>query len=213
MPVQTKSKSKPSAPKKSPSSSGKFLRILQRANSNKALAPYQKSKKWYRNIASKVQRVNRKALFMNNANESKVILPGHMYLYFYDPKHKDTLPYYDIFPLIFPIEMYSDGFLGINLHYLPHGLRARLMDALYDLMNNDKKDQTTKLKISYNILKNAAKYKYFKPCVKRYLYSHLRSNFIRVNADEWEQVLLLPLEQFKKKSTANVWKESRRKIK
>ena len=28
---------------------------------------------------------------------------GKMYFYFYDPKTKDTLPYYDRFPLVIPI--------------------------------------------------------------------------------------------------------------
>ena len=42
---------------------------------------------------------------------------GRMYFYFYDPKTKDTLPYYDKFPLVIPIERYPDGFLGLNLHY------------------------------------------------------------------------------------------------
>jgi hypothetical protein len=43
---------------------------------------------------------------------------GRMYFYFYDPKTKDSLPYYDRFPLVIPIERYSDGFLGLNLHYI-----------------------------------------------------------------------------------------------
>ena len=58
---------------------------------------------------------------------------GQMFMFFYDPKNKQTLPYYDRFPLVFPIELYSDGFLGINLHYLPQKYRANLMDALYSI--------------------------------------------------------------------------------
>ena len=37
---------------------------------------------------------------------------GMMYSFKYDPKHKKTLPYYDTFPLIFPVEQYNDGILG-----------------------------------------------------------------------------------------------------
>ena len=44
---------------------------------------------------------------------------GRLNMFFYDPKFKKTLPYYDTFPLVLPLEPYSDGFLGINLHYLP----------------------------------------------------------------------------------------------
>jgi hypothetical protein len=31
---------------------------------------------------------------------------GRMYFYYYDPKTKDSLPYYDRFPLVIPIERY-----------------------------------------------------------------------------------------------------------
>ena len=31
-------------------------------------------------------------------------------MFLYDPKHKDKLPYYDVFPLVLPIQRYSDSF-------------------------------------------------------------------------------------------------------
>ena len=49
-------------------------------------------------------------------------------MFFYDPKFKKTLPYYDTFPLVLPLETYNDGFLGINMHYLPIPLRVNLLD-------------------------------------------------------------------------------------
>lgn len=113
------------------------------------------------------------------------IEPGMMYLFRYDPKGKKTLPYYDTFPLIFPVEKYSDGFLGINFHYLPPVLRAKLMDAIYGTVTNKKYDDTTKVRLSYNILKGASKYKAFKPTVKHYLFDHVRSPFLEITAVEW----------------------------
>ena len=44
---------------------------------------------------------------------------GGLYFFYYDPKTKDSLPYYDTFPLVLALERYNDGFLGLNLHYLP----------------------------------------------------------------------------------------------
>ena len=55
---------------------------------------------------------------------------GNMYFFFYNPKHKKTLPWYDTFPLVFPIKSFSDGFLGLNMHYLAPKDRAILMDQL-----------------------------------------------------------------------------------
>ena len=62
---------------------------------------------------------------------------GKMCMFFYDPKHKDTLPFYDSFPLVIIIGKAKGGFLGMNLHYLPPLLRAKFLDAL---MENAKED-------------------------------------------------------------------------
>lgn len=137
---------------------------------------------------------------------------GKMYFFVYDPKMKKELPYYDRFPLIFPFKELSDGFMGINLHYLPPRLRAKLMDALYGLVNNKKYDETTRLNLSYRILNGAARYRFFKPTVKRYLLEKVRSRFIEVNAEQWDMALFLPVEQFSKASKSKVWSDSRNGI-
>lgn len=136
--------------------------------------------------------------------------PGRMYFAFYDPKHKETLPYYDTFPLIIPIHRYSDGLLGLNLHYLPPVLRAKLLDALYDTLSNEKMDETTKMKITYNILKSASKYRDFKPCIKRYLGKHFRSRFVKIPASQWTPAVFLPVEKFQKASKQTVWADSKK---
>lgn len=138
--------------------------------------------------------------------------PGRMYFAHYDPKHKKTLPYYDTFPLIIPIERYNDGLLGLNLHYLPPVLRAKLLDALYETVNNPKMAETQKMKVSYDIMKSAAKFRYFKPCVKRYLGKHFRSRFIKVPPKNWTPAVFLPLERFEKANKKKVWSDSRRII-
>lgn len=135
---------------------------------------------------------------------------GIMYFFVYDPKHKKTLPYYDKFPLVFPINFYDDGFLGINLHYLDIRNRAKLLGELIKLANNKRYDHTTKLKISYNILKSTSDL--YKPCVKRYLIDHVRTKFVRVDASEWENAIFLPVESFEKAPASRVWRESRGKL-
>lgn len=129
---------------------------------------------------------------------------GHMHMFFYDPKTKEKLPYYDSNPLIFPIEMYDDGFLGINLHYLNPFFRVKLMDALWNNLSNDKFDETTKLKISYKILKGISEARMFKPCVKRYLNTHVRSRFLRIPVNQWDFSICLPVERFVKANKSKV---------
>ena len=136
---------------------------------------------------------------------------GDMMMFVYDPKLKKELPYYDTFPLIFPFRKVKDGFYGINMHYLPYRHRAMLMDALLSTqLNNTKFDETTRMKISYDILKSAAKFKYFKPCVKHYLDLHVQSRFIKIDPLEWDFALFLPTERFKKASKEDVWEDSKK---
>lgn len=138
-------------------------------------------------------------------------------MFFYDAKHKKTLPYWDKFPLVFPLDFWqaNDGtnrMLGINLHYLPPVFRAKLMDALYTTANNKKFDKTTQLRISYQILKSASKFRYFKPCVKEYILERVASPFMYVNPKRWDMALLLPTERFQKKSKQYVWNDSVRQF-
>lgn len=166
---------------------------------------------WFREAAKKIQSVDKNKMMNDKDNVKSFINPkdtGKMFMFFYDPKHKKTLPYYDTFPLIFPLEFYKDGFLGINLHYLPPILRAKLMDALYNTINNKKYDASSQLSISYKILKSASKYKYFEPCLKRYLREHVVSNFLNIEPRLWDAALFLPSARFQKESKENVWKDS-----
>ena len=137
---------------------------------------------------------------------------GKMYFFFYDPKTKDSLPYYDRFPLVIPIERYSDGFLGLNLHYIHPKQRIILLDKLSDTATNRRFDEKTKLRLSYQYLSAASTAFQAMPCIKRYLFNHLTSRFLEIPADEWDIAALLPVEQFEKASTSKVYAESRKRF-
>jgi hypothetical protein len=172
----------------------------------------QTARDWFREAASSTRATPTKLMSSEKTRMTSRTRLGSMYMFFYDPKHKKTLPYYDRFPLVFPFKTTSDGFYGINLHYLPLQLRAKLMDGLYDLARNDKFDESTRLQLSYDLLNGASKYKYFKPCIHQYLAGHVRSRFLAVSSAEWDIALFLPLERFEKSSKTAVWKDSRSKF-
>jgi hypothetical protein len=170
---------------------------------------------WYRSAAGKLMSNISPGVFEKRTDEARKVSSmefGYMYAFKYDPKTKNDLPYYDTFPLIFPVRMDSDGFLGINFHYLPPVLRAKLMNALYSTLTNKKYDDTTKVKISYSILQSASKYRYFKPMLKKYLRSQVRSQFLEIQVNEWDIAIFLPTESFRKADTGRVWEESRKQI-
>ena len=137
---------------------------------------------------------------------------GRMYFYFYDPKTKDTMPYYDRFPLVIPIERYNDGFLGLNLHYIHPKYRMILLDKLSDTMSNDTYDDKTKLKINYRYLAAASRIFEANPCIKRYLFTQIESRFLEITADEWDIAAMLPLESFVGATTSKVYADSRKKF-
>ena len=137
------------------------------------------------------------------------LIPGRMYFFMYNPKHKATLPYYDLFPLVLPIQKFSDGFLGINFHYLYPKDRAILLDELKVFVNDRTLSEAARIRISYDMLRGFTRFKRAKPCLKRYLTTYMKSQFIPVTPDEWGPALFLPVEKFRKRNKQAVWQESK----
>lgn len=153
--------------------------------------------------------VSKTSILSNRKRVADTTAMGKMYFFAYDPKHKKTLPYYDTFPLVFIIEEYDDGFLGLNLHYLNFRDRAILLNRLSAFKNNSRYDETTRLKVSYDMIAAASKLNMAKPCIKRYLFGHIRSRFIEIPADEWDMAIFMPVDNFVGATNKKVHKESR----
>lgn len=191
-----------------------FGTLLQKAIETSSLdRDVEQARVWLRDKATSIRSMDAsKVISRSNQRAASKVIIGQMFLFAYDPEHKTTLPYYDRYPLIFPIKMQRDGFIGVNMHYLPLPLRAKLMDALYNTLNNDKLDNTSRLRISYNILSSTSKFRYFKPCIKRYLNSNIDSKLIYIDPKEWDAALFLPLQKFQKAQASTVYRDSRRII-
>ena len=167
-----------------------------------------KSTQWYKDKIKEFGKPGALDLIRDGKRDNKPFV-GKLNMFFYDPKFKKTLPYYDTFPLVLPLEAYSDGFLGINFHYLPLPLRIKLLDRLVDYSNNTNFDESTKLTVDYSKLK---KIKILKPTLKRYLAGQVKSQFRRIDADEFTVATLLPVQRFKKASASEVYADSRKMI-
>lgn len=170
------------------------------------------SREWFMKKAKNLRSINREALMNEDPikTRNKQIV-GSMQMFFYDPKHKDTLPYYDVFPLVIVVGPAPGGFYGINLHYLPPILRAKMLDGLMDIAGS-KIDDNSKFKLTYSMLNRSSKLKYFRPCFKHYLNKHVQSKFAEVPAPEWEIATFLPTAQFRKANNYKVYYDSRQMI-
>ena len=171
----------------------------------KAAGGRNRSKAWFRNKIKELGEPTPSQL-IRDGNNIGIPAYGRLNMFFYDPKMKKKLPYYDRFPLILPIERYNDGFLGINFHYLSMPIRLKLLDRLMRFANNKKLDDSTFIRGNYRSLKRIRE---IKPCLKRYLNSNVKSRFRRINADEFVVAVLLPVQRFKKKGENFIYAKSR----
>jgi len=189
--------------------------LLKRINEQLAKAGLQprtnQARAWLRAKINNLK-PSRQSLLNDKGRTRDTTIIGRMYFYYYDPKTKESLPYYDRFPLVIPIEQYRDGFLGLNLHYIHPKQRILLLDELSEFANNSKYDATTKLRLSYDLLRRTGAAYQATPCIKRYLFAHVESRFLEITANEWDIAALIPGNNFVGASNEKVWAESRKQF-
>lgn len=129
---------------------------------------------------------------------------GFMYHYLYEPK--TDMKYYDQFPITLVLKKYPKGFLGLNFHYLDLEYRFGFMSQLWDhvIGDEDDLDDHTFFNIRYNTLKGLKGKRYYLPCVKRYLYSQLKSPLYKIPANNWLYAIMLPTSRFFTKNNVKV---------
>ena len=158
--------------------------------------PY--STDWYQNKIKEFGQPGRLDLIRDGKQNSSPFGKS-LNMFVYGPKFRKTLPYYDTFPLVLPLEKYKDGFLGINFHYLPIPLRMKLLDRMLDF----------DLNASYSAIKGIS---LVKPTIHKYLAGYTKSMFRKIDEDELVVATLLPVHNFKKSSASAVWSDSRKMV-
>ena len=154
---------------------------------------------WYKKKVADLSNRISAARLMRDNKLKKAPTFNKLHFFRYDPKLKATLPYYDTFPLVMPIQSAKGGFLGINFHYLPIPLRMKLLETL------DRRGFSG----DYSKLKNIRE---VKPTIKHYLKRQFVSGFLELEEDDYAPAIFMPVAQFRKASASQVWRDSRRKI-
>ena len=159
-------------------------------------AGVRKGTAWYRNaVASIADRVSARRLMSQGRLNGRPSV-GRLNMFFYDPKYKKTLPYYDTFPLVLPIERIPGGFAGINFHYLRPGARFTLLERLQRFSTRGREiSRQNRFDVSYDRVKGIP---LVKNAINKYLWSHVRSSFLRIEYDEAALAVYLPVAQFRK---------------
>lgn len=193
----TKSKTKPRTPQKR-----KIIDRFSIATQYELDDLRKQSKTWFSSEAKDL--ANTTKLTGNITLSPK---PGEMYMFHYLPKHKDTLPFYDRFPLVFPFTILPDGFIGINFHYLHYKDRIMLLSALEEIAYSPRKETSSVLRLSYQVLKSVAKKTQYEKCIHRYLTTHLKSPLRKIHSDKWIVATMLPFEAFMGQKAEYVWRQ------
>lgn len=140
---------------------------------------------------------------LNRVPYSKMAI-GKLFLFKYDAKHKDTLPWWDRLPLIILLSATKDDFTGINLHYFPIKKRIEIFDKIVP-----KRKMSTMGKATQFNLKGLADVRNLTAGYKRYLKTHVKTKVIMIHPTEWMKTIYLPLEDFQKASKRKVWSATR----
>lgn len=180
-----------------------------------------RSNKWFMRRVSRDMRISKSTVFNQLKNDFRKRtktdkgLIGRMFLFRYDAKTKDTLPVWDSMPLVFFFGAFTgdsawgeNGVLylqGINLHYLPPALRLVVFTQLLKFNTDTGLREKSKLKLSWQILKNFSAHKLVEHAVKTYRADHITSELIEINPRYWEVVLFLQIQQWEKGNNSVAW--------
>lgn len=172
------------------------------------LSAAKKSQQW---LTAQVQKLSKATpqQVLRDGNIVSTMVPGSLYLFFYDPKTKDTLPYYDRFPLVLPFRKVKGGFYGLNFHYIPPLMRVKLLDRLMMFSTTAGLTENTRIKFKYQLIAGSAKFSWAQPCVKMYLNNHIVSRFVQIDPKDWVTAMMLPVERFTT-NKQTVWQDSRK---
>lgn len=130
--------------------------------------------------------------------------PGKIYVFRYEqPKHADSLEWWDMNPVVLALDPVDDNDLGINLNLLPVGLKEDMLDFIYEKLKNNINRQAQGSKsndairqgsigLSYEGAKRFLQQYGFDFAIRQYIPSR-KSNQAVVAYEEWPRIALCDL--------------------
>lgn len=148
---------------------------------------------------------------------SGVVLLGRFYTYKYFARDKE--PVFDMYPIVLVTLVRPQWFEGINLHYIEPRFRKEYWDQLKEFITI--RDGGKYFNgIQYRQVYRTAKYRFGRPCIKRYRYENIFGRILRIGDATWDESALADREIFITKSISGtfkrlksplIWRESLRK--
>lgn len=136
----------------------------------------QRNNDWFRDqLFTKLDTIGESDNPDDDSDESNGVEGGELYFFSYSAKFPERYPYYDVFPLVYVINTYEDGFLGCNLHYLSPNNRKAFAKSLINRGDGIVVPDKT---------------------IHKYLFERILSNITKIPSSEYEGISILPIEKF-----------------
>jgi len=160
-----------------------------------------KAMEWYREQLSELLegKLTNIASLIRQTPEYRVrrVFLGKMILFGYIPETPIAkIEYYDRFPLVLPIRLFRDHFMGINLHYMPFKTRAVFVENLEDTSRGDVQTGDARGVIRYDIIKNSTKYISGMVGIRKYKLKNIYTPTLEIPSDKWKYAINLPVARF-----------------
>jgi len=138
---------------------------------------------------------------------------GKMFTFSYRPLNYDTLPYYDMQPLIFSLNIpSSEEVFGINLHYLPLHYRFATYQMLVQFATDPTRKANTRIRLLYDYMKNKKQFIPSLVSIRQYKTKRIRSMVYEIDPKYWEHAIIIPTQLFIKKNEKTVYMNTSREI-
>lgn len=141
------------------------------------------------------------------------LFQGQMMFFKYKPQSGSFISrntYYDSFPLVLITDVYRGGFEGINLHFLMPQHRSFLFDAIMRNLPTIKASEEwrTRLMVDYDRLDASKRYRFFKPCYRRYTWSGMKRRPVVIPFQIWEDMVQSETSRFVKARATTVYRDT-----
>ena len=133
---------------------------------------------------------------------------GCMLFFGYEPKTKDSLPFWDEYPLVVILKKSTKSILGLNLHYLSPNERANFLERLLRTVDNPEyhKNAPSYFNATYQQMK---KNRSLRKCIKRYYISNIKTRVNVIPSPEWKIVTFIPIDRFRMATKYYVWAKTK----
>ena len=145
------------------------------------------------------------------------LIQGQLVFFKYHPVSESFLSrntYYDTYPLVLITEVYRGGFEGVNVHHIDPEYRKFLFDALMRDLPVIKASESwrNRLMVDYDRLDSRRKFRFFKPCYRRYLWKGMKRRPAVIPFYLWEDMVKAHASRFVDARPVTVYRNTRTQV-